>query len=120
MLLVLLWNFTAWSQHNALCKLKSPGDTWPSSVLTFQRRRNSTYFQMKNHYLAKNCFFSTNLVPYASRLLLSMIFGTLVFSYLLNVEVENRVISTQGREMNKNQQGSSQSVTIQDKRHGVR
>lgn len=48
-----------------------------------------------------------------------MIFGTLAFSYLLNVEVENRVISTQGREMNKNQQGSSQSVTIQDKRHGV-
>lgn len=30
-------------------------------------------------------------------------FGTLVFSSLLNVDVENRVIATQGREMNENQ-----------------
>lgn len=34
-------------------------------------------------------------------------FGTLVFSSLLNVDVENRVIATQGREMNENQDGKA-------------
>jgi hypothetical protein len=81
---LLLWNFTASSQPKALRKLKSPGNTWPSSALTFQRRMrmNSACFQMKYSYLAKNCC-STNLAPYASGIILLTVFGTHVFDYLM-------------------------------------
>lgn len=109
------------SQHIALCNLGSPGDTWPSSVLTSQirKRRNGTYFQIRETYLAKNCF-STNLAPYASRLASSTVFGTQTFGYVFNVEVENGVTSTEGRAQNKNQPGRSKSVIIQDSIYGGR
>lgn len=74
---------------------------------------------MKNHYLAKACFISTNLAPYASRLLFSTMFGTTDLAFIFDVEVENRVISIEGRELDKNQHSSSQFVTIQENRHGV-
>lgn len=79
------------SQGSALCNLRSPGDTWQSSVLTFQirKRKTGTYFQMRETYLAKNCF-STNLAPYASRLVSSAVLGTHVFGYVFNVEVERK------------------------------
>lgn len=37
-------------------------------------RRNGTYFQMKETYLAKSCS-STNLAPQALRLVSSIVFG---------------------------------------------
>lgn len=37
-------------------------------------RRNGTYFQMKETYLAKSCS-STNLAPHASCLVFSAVFG---------------------------------------------
>ena len=55
MLLMLLCNFTASEPTLHFSQVKVPGQHLALKCADFSKRRsNSTYFQMKNNYLAKN------------------------------------------------------------------